>query len=101
VNLDPRKETLEIDNIGVDNNFFEVGGTSLDIIRVTDRLKEVLKRDIPNVHIFQYPTISALAEYFDSEDHLIDSNENVRTKVAERGKKHRMRHLEKKRGEKR
>jgi hypothetical protein len=84
------KEILELDKVGVDDNFFEVGDTTLDVIQMTTRLQETLYRDIPMVHIFQYPTISALSGYFDKEEVSGFAGDNLSKAVA-RGKKDRMR----------
>ncbi|MCX6582471.1 MAG: phosphopantetheine-binding protein, partial [Candidatus Aminicenantes bacterium] len=92
------KEILELEKVGVTDNFFEIGGTSLDIIRVTNRMKESLSRDIPMVHIFQYPNIGALAEYFDREESENGFSGDNRLDAVERGKMDRMRRLQKKRG---
>jgi acyl-coenzyme A synthetase/AMP-(fatty) acid ligase/acyl carrier protein len=92
------KEILELEKVGVADNFFEIGGTSLDIIRVTNRMKESLNRDIPMVHIFQYPNIGALAEYFDREESENGFSGDDRLDAVERGKMDRMRRLQKKRG---
>ena len=55
------KEALEIEKVGIEDNFFELGGNSLNIIQVSSRLKQVLKREVPVVTLFTYPTISLLA----------------------------------------
>jgi amino acid adenylation domain-containing protein len=57
------KDELKLDQVGIDDNFLDLGGTSLKIIRVMSRLKEYLKREIPVVTLFRYPTIRSLAEY--------------------------------------
>lgn len=48
--------------IGVDENFFDLGGTSLGLVEVHASIKSSLARDITVVEMFQYPRISALAE---------------------------------------
>jgi acyl carrier protein len=50
-------------SIGIHDNFFDMGGNSFSLIRLNSRLKEVLKKDIPMVTLFNYPTISSLAHY--------------------------------------
>jgi acyl-CoA synthetase (AMP-forming)/AMP-acid ligase II len=55
------KEVLNIDMAGIHDNFFDLGGTSIDIIKVGSRLKEVINRDIPAVTLFTYPKIESLA----------------------------------------
>ncbi|UCH93122.1 MAG: amino acid adenylation domain-containing protein [Candidatus Aminicenantes bacterium] len=57
------KEVLELETVGIHDNFFDVGGNSLSIIRVTGRLKEAFNRDIPVTALFNHPTIAALAAY--------------------------------------
>ncbi|MDQ1352213.1 MAG: hypothetical protein QG657_2519, partial [Acidobacteriota bacterium] len=92
------KEVLELDTVGVTDNFFEIGGTSLDIIRVTNRMKEALNRDIPVVHLFQYSNISTLAEYFAREESDNGFSGDDRVNAVERGKKDRFKRLQMKRG---
>ncbi|MGE5343972.1 MAG: amino acid adenylation domain-containing protein [Candidatus Omnitrophota bacterium] len=86
---------IEIGKISIKDNFFEIGGTSLDIIRVTSRIKEDLNRDIPIVHLFQYPTVSALADFFDQDEIESDFVGDNRLEAVKRGKKNRMKRLEK------
>ena len=57
------REFLGLEQIGVQDNFFELGATSLDMIQVGNRLKSELKREIPVVKLFDHPTVRALAEY--------------------------------------
>jgi amino acid adenylation domain-containing protein len=53
--------------IGINDNFFEIGGNSLSILRVNDKVKEVFKIDIPVIKMFRYPTIGTLAAYLHRE----------------------------------
>jgi polyketide synthase PksJ len=55
------------DIIGIHDNFFDIGGNSLHIIRVNSRLKEAFQRDIPVVTMFNYPTITSLSRYLSHE----------------------------------
>jgi NAD(P)-dependent dehydrogenase (short-subunit alcohol dehydrogenase family)/acyl carrier protein len=57
------QQFLAIDKVGIDDNFFELGLTSLDIIQVNARLSEELNRDIPLVTMFSYPTIRHFTAY--------------------------------------
>ncbi|MCP5105695.1 MAG: amino acid adenylation domain-containing protein, partial [bacterium] len=57
------QEVLTLDKVGIDDNFFDLGGNSLSIIRVNTQLKETLKRDIAIVDLFTYPTIRTLSRY--------------------------------------
>ena len=48
--------------VGVDDNFFDLGGTSLGLMEVHANIKRSMSSDITVVELFQYPRISALAE---------------------------------------
>ena len=48
--------------MGVDDNFFDLGGTSLGLMEVHAHIKRSMTSDITVVEMFQYPRISALAE---------------------------------------
>ena len=49
--------------VGATENFFDLGGHSLLMLRVHARLCAKLKRDIPVVKLFQHPTIRAIARH--------------------------------------
>lgn len=55
------QDLLQMDKVGIHDNFFDLGGHSLLIIRARSRLEALLHREIPLVTLFQYPTIHALA----------------------------------------
>ena len=52
-------------SVGVTDNFFDLGGHSLLMLRVHARLCDKLKRVIPVVKLFQHPTIRAIALFLD------------------------------------
>ncbi|MCU0289497.1 MAG: phosphopantetheine-binding protein, partial [Acidobacteria bacterium] len=47
--------------VGLKDNFFDLGGNSLSIMRVRVKIKEQLGIDIPVTVLFQYPTVGSLA----------------------------------------
>jgi len=57
------EEVLGIGSIGLDDNYFERGGNSLNIIRLNHRLKQAFEVDIPLARMFRYTTIRSQAEY--------------------------------------
>jgi hypothetical protein len=57
------RETLGVERVGVGDNFFILGGLSLLLIRVNNRLRDTLRMELPVVELFKYPTVSALAEH--------------------------------------
>jgi amino acid adenylation domain-containing protein len=61
------KELLNLDRVGVNDNFFDLGGTSFDIIKMMSKLYDQFEREIPVVSIFQYPTIRTFVNYLKQE----------------------------------
>lgn len=61
------KEQLGISQIGIDDNFFEMGGTSLLTQKVSALLKAELNLNVPVSKIYQYPTIFELSEFLNIE----------------------------------
>ena len=61
------KDELGLDNIGINDNFFEVGGHSLLLTRVHSRLNKQFERDFPLIDLFTHSTISSLAKYIAGE----------------------------------
>ncbi|NER31852.1 MAG: non-ribosomal peptide synthetase, partial [Symploca sp. SIO1C4] len=60
------QQVLDLEKVGVNNNFFEIGGNSLLITKIYSQLKNVFPNEvecISLVDLFKYPTISALAKY--------------------------------------
>jgi acyl carrier protein len=55
------KRVLEIEKIGIDDNFFDLGGHSLRLVQVHGELIRSLGRDVPLVKLLEFPTIRALA----------------------------------------
>jgi amino acid adenylation domain-containing protein len=57
------RDVLRLDEVGVDDNFFDLGGHSLLLVQVQAKLREALGREIAIVEMFQYPTIGAMASH--------------------------------------
>jgi len=54
---------LGIQEIGIHDNFFDLGGDSLLAVQVRSKLQHQLDRDLSVADTFEYPTIHALATY--------------------------------------
>jgi hypothetical protein len=59
---------LGVEAIGVGDNFFEAGGTSLTLVQASRRLEAVFERPVPLVEMFRHPTVFTLASWLNSED---------------------------------
>jgi phthiocerol/phenolphthiocerol synthesis type-I polyketide synthase E len=55
------RSVLQIDRIGVDDDFFALGGTSVLIPEVLSRLNELFQVDLPALTLLESPTIAGLA----------------------------------------
>jgi amino acid adenylation domain-containing protein len=67
------KEVLKLEEIGVHDNFFDLGGHSLLLAELHQRLRERVCRELSIIELFQFPTISSLARQLG--DGLIDDKE--------------------------
>jgi len=61
------RSILNLDRIGIDDNFFDLGGHSLLMTRVHLKLTEEFGRKIPVIEVFRYPTIRSLAQFLGRE----------------------------------
>jgi len=61
------EDILGYNNIGVRDNFFEIGGNSLNIIRLSHLLKKELNATISVVDFFNNNTIESIANLIDSD----------------------------------
>ncbi|PZE20566.1 non-ribosomal peptide synthetase [Paenibacillus xerothermodurans] len=59
------QETLGADRVGVDDNFFDLGGHSLKAMMLIGSLQTKLNRDISIKVLFDRPTVRGLAAYLD------------------------------------
>jgi acyl carrier protein len=60
-------EVLQVPRIGMDDNFFDLGGHSLVALRIHSLLRQALQRELSMVTLFEHPTISSLAEHLSRE----------------------------------
>jgi non-ribosomal peptide synthetase component F len=54
---------FEVDRVGLDDNFFDLGGHSLLLVRAHRELQERFRADLPITALFQYPTVRSLARH--------------------------------------
>jgi acyl carrier protein len=65
-------EILEVPRVGLHNNFFDLGGHSLLLIKVQCKLEERLSTRIAIIDLFKYTTVAGLAKFLGQEriEHL-------------------------------
>jgi acyl carrier protein len=57
------REVLGVERVGMRDNFFDVGGHSLLMVEVKERLGKEVGREVKLIELFQYPTIDSLVEH--------------------------------------
>ncbi|MEO1376928.1 MAG: phosphopantetheine-binding protein, partial [Cyanobacteria bacterium J06635_10] len=70
------QEVLQIEKIGIYDNFFDLGGNSLLMVKVHSKLREKFSHDVSLVEMFRHPTISALVTYFSDTNDKVQSNDS-------------------------
>ena len=63
--LDVWADVLNVGRVGLDQNFFELGGNSLSAVALMHRLQKSLNRTLGPVVLMENPTVSQLAAYLD------------------------------------
>jgi amino acid adenylation domain-containing protein len=57
------QRVLNVQNVGVDDNFFDLGGDSLLLVAVHSNLQKLLQREIPLTDLFEFSTVRKLAQH--------------------------------------
>jgi amino acid adenylation domain-containing protein/non-ribosomal peptide synthase protein (TIGR01720 family) len=60
------QRVLRVEQVGIDDNFFDRGGHSLLAMQVIAQVREVFGVDVPLRRVFDFPTIAGFAEPFDT-----------------------------------
>ncbi|WP_114938154.1 polyketide synthase [Mucilaginibacter endophyticus] len=55
-------ELLQFDKVGIDDNFFQLGGNSLLALKTVALLKQRFNYEVPITKLYQYPTIGGIAK---------------------------------------
>jgi acyl carrier protein len=63
---------VEKGKIGINDSYFDLGGNSLKVIRIGNKVKSLFNREIPVVEMFRYTTIASQAEYLSRQSKTED-----------------------------
>jgi len=58
---------LNLEKIGLDDNFFDIGGHSLLVVEVLTKLREIMDKPVKMIDMFRFPTIRQFSEYLSAE----------------------------------
>lgn len=67
------RSALNIERIGIHDNFFVLGGDSLLVVRTVTKIQEEFSIDIRAAKLFQYPTISSLVAFLLRNEKMQDA----------------------------
>jgi amino acid adenylation domain-containing protein len=56
-------EALGVESVGLEERFFDIGGHSLLMVEVHDKLRDNAGHDVPLLDLFQFPTVRSLAKH--------------------------------------
>jgi len=75
------QKLLRVEKIGLEDNFFEIGGTSLLLVQAHQRMRRELEVEISLVEMFRHPTVGSMAAYLGGERKAPDAVEQSRKRV--------------------
>ncbi|MBE9224515.1 amino acid adenylation domain-containing protein [Phormidium sp. LEGE 05292] len=73
------QEVLNLEKVGVNSNFFEIGGNSLLITKIYNKISQVFPDRVTYislVDLFKYPTIRSLAKHLNQSQQKASSDQN-------------------------
>ena len=79
------QDLFGIEQISVEDNFFDLGGHSLLLVQAHARLQDRLRRSLPIVALLQYPTVRSLAHHLNGGS----AGDAAATTAAERARRQR------------
>ncbi len=59
------RNVLNIEQVGMDDNFFDLGAHSLQIVKIHGELNQGIDPKIPLISFFQYPTVRSLTKFIE------------------------------------
>ena len=77
------RNVLNLEQVGVQDNFFDSGGNSVLVVEAFRRMQSLARDRCRILDLFQYPTIRSLAEFLESKNRPgPDTDEEIRQRVS-------------------
>jgi amino acid adenylation domain-containing protein len=76
------EELLQVDKVGVRDNFFDLGGHSLLLVKMVPKVATAFGRKVTIIDLFQRPTIKALAEFLSDDRKSGPSFDRIRERAT-------------------
>lgn len=80
------QKELNLERVGLQENFFELGATSLTMIKLHHQLQNRLGREFGIVALFRYASIELLSRFLSDERSQEPAQQDDQDRVAKRGK---------------
>ncbi|MGH9759981.1 MAG: non-ribosomal peptide synthetase, partial [Blastocatellia bacterium] len=80
-------EALKLSEVGIDENFFDLGGNSISMVHVRNRIRQLLNKEVSMVDMFTYTTIRSLSEHIaigDESELMADPESGVESRKETR-----------------
>ena len=68
------KEILQLDDLDIDENFFDLGGYSLQLIDLNEKISSLLDEKFELIDLYKYPTVRMFSDYIDSKKKGVETN---------------------------
>jgi len=82
-------QILGVERVGIQDNFFDLGGHSLTMMRVHHKVQQELAKKFPLMTMFEHSTIAALAKYLINNNPELHSYEEANLRATEQRERRR------------
>ncbi|MEM1255605.1 MAG: AMP-binding protein [Cyanobacteria bacterium P01_H01_bin.21] len=78
------KDILEIHQIELSDNFFDLGGSSLKLMQICNKLSQTVDHEISVIDLFNHPNVRSLINYLESGQDSVQSLSKSRERASTR-----------------
>ncbi|MTD72514.1 phosphopantetheine-binding protein, partial [Flavobacterium sp. LC2016-13] len=83
VNIIASELERKYEDVGIDDNFFDLGGTSLKMIKILSKINSEFGLDVKIILLFQYPTIRSLTQKIFYEETIVEKSSSEDENISE------------------